>query len=365
MVGNAGLTIRRVRARPVVAPLGRPVRTAVGAIEAAPLVLLDVESREGITGRAYLFGYTRAALAPLARLAEEVGAELEGRAVAPADLMRHLDRRFRLLGWQGLVGMVVSGLDMAFWDMLAKAAGDWPLVRLLGGAPAPVRAYDSYGLVDAEVAADAEALGRSLEAGFKGIKIKLGDGDLARDVALVRGVRRLIGPDVALMADYNQSRTPADAIRRIEHLAEFDLGWIEEPVAAEDLEGHARVRAVSPVPVQTGENWWFPRDMKKALDAGACDLAMPDAMKIGGVTGWMKAAALAEGASVPMSSHIFPEASAHLLPVTPTADWLELLDFAGAVLEEPVRVASDGTVTARGPGLGLAWDEAAVTRYAL
>lgn len=356
------LTIRQVRARPVVAPLRRTVRTAVGVIPAAPLVLIDVVTEEGITGRSYLFGYNAPGLlGPLAGIVEAIGAELKGEAVVPSARMRGLDRRFRLIGWQGLVGMAASGLDMAFWDALGQAAG-WPVVRLLGGAPTPLRAYDSYGMIDIE--ADAPELARSLEAGFEGIKIKLGDGDLARDVETVRAVRRIIGPKVALMVDYNQSLDPAEACRRAEGLREFDLSWIEEPVAAEDLPGHARVRAAAGAPVQTGENWWFPRDMQKALAAGACDLAMPDLGKIGGITGWMHAAGQGEAASIPISSHIYLEASAHVLPVTPTAHWLEHLDLAGGILEAPLRVER-GTITARGPGLGLVWDEAAVARHAL
>ena len=355
------LTIGQVRARPVIAPLRRPVRTAIGTIPAAPLVLIDVATEEGVTGRSYLFGYNAPpALGPLARLVEEIGAELRGKAVAPAERMRQLDRRFRLIGWQGLVGMAVSGLDMAFWDILGQAAG-WPVVRLLGGAPTPLRAYDSYGVVD--MRSDEPDLARSLEAGFKGIKIKLGDGDLAKDVETVRAVRGMIGPEVALMVDYNQSLDPAEACRRIGRLREFDLHWVEEPVAAEDLLGHAQVRANVSVPVQTGENWWFPRDMQKAIAAGACDVAMPDLGKIGGVTGWLRAMGQGEAASIPVSSHIYVEPSAHVLPVTPTAHWLEYLDLAGAILAEPTRVV-DGTVTAKGPGLGIAWDEAAVARCA-
>jgi len=359
---GAALTIRQVRARPVLVPLRRSVRTAVGAIPAAPLVLIDVETEEGATGRSYLFGYNAPSLmGPLAKLVEEIGAELKGEAVAPAERTRQLDRRFRLIGWQGLVGMAVSGLDMAFWDVLGHAAG-LPVVRLLGGTPTPVRAYDSYGVVDPR--ADEGELARSLEAGFTGIKIKLGDGDLARDVEAARAVRGIVGPDVALMVDYNQSLDVAEACRRVGRLRELDLAWVEEPVAAEDLLGHARVRAAVDVPVQTGENWWFPRDMQKALAAGACDLAMPDLGKIGGVTGWLGAMGQGEAASIPVSSHVYVEASAHVLPVTPTAHWLEHLDLAGGILEEPARVI-DGTVTARGPGLGLAWDEAAVARHAL
>jgi mandelate racemase len=358
MIGEA-LTIRQVRARPVVVPLRRAVRTAVGTIEAAPLVLIDVATEEGVTGRSYLFGYTRPALGPLVRLVEELDAELKGQAVVPVERMRWFDRRFRLIGWQGLIGMVVSGLDMAFWDALGQAAG-WPVARLLGGEPKPLPAYDSYGAIDPR--ADEGDLRRSLEAGFRAIKIKLGEGDLAKDLASVKAVRGMIGPGVALMVDYNQSLDPAEACRRAERLREFDLGWIEEPVPAEDLQGHALVRKAG-VPVQTGENWWFPRDMQKAIAAGACDLAMPDVMKIGGITGWLRAMGQAEAASIPMSSHIFVETSAHVMAVTPTAHWLEHLDFAGAILEEPCRVV-DGTITARGPGLGMSWNEEAVARYA-
>jgi mandelate racemase len=95
---------------------------------------------------------------------------------------------------------------------------------------------------------------------------------------------------------------------------------------------------------------------------GASDFIMPDLMKVGGVTGWLQVAAQADAASIPMSSHLFAEASAHVLAVTPSAHWLEFLDFAGAILATPAEIV-DGTVTARGPGLGLEWNEAAVAKY--
>jgi len=113
-----------------------------------------------------------------------------------------------------------------------------------------------------------------------------------------------------------------------------------------------------------GENWWFPREMANAIAAGASDFAMLDIMKIGGITGWMRAAGQAEAASLPVSSHIFIEASAHVLAVTPTADWIEHLDSAGAIMAEPIEV-TDGRITAKGPGLGMTWDERAVARYAV
>jgi mandelate racemase len=353
------LTVESLKVRAVVAPLSRPVRTAVGTIPSAPLVLIDVLTHQGVTGRAYVFGYTPLTLAPLVRFIENLAPVLQGKAVAPATRMREFERMFRLLGRQGIVGMALSGIDMALWDALGRAVGE-PVAKLLGGDGAPIPAYDSYGVVDP--AADRVVLEQSLARGFRAIKIKLGDGDIDHDVATVSEVRRIVGPAIALMADYNQSLTVAEAIRRIERLAEFDLQWIEEPVPAEDLAGHARVRAASAIRIQTGENWWFPQDMAHAIAAGASDYAMPDLMKIGGISGWLRAMGQAEAAALPVSSHLFVEASAHALAVTPTAHWLEYLDIAGAVLAEPLPVI-DGKVAPRGPGLGLDWDEAAVSRF--
>jgi mandelate racemase len=355
------LTIRSVTARAVRTPLERTVRTASGTIGESPLVLLDVLTDAGITGRAYLFGYTPMTLKPLVCLIEQLQPELIGARVVPQERLRQLQDRYRLLGSQGLLGMVASGLDMAYWDALGQAAGA-PVVSLLGGEPKPLKAYDSYGMVDPRK--DEASLRASLDRGFRAIKIKAGYPDAKQDVEVVRAVRDMIGPDIALMVDYNQSLTPDEAIRRIRRLEPFDLAWVEEPVAAEDLLGSARVRQAVNVAIQMGENWWFPRDAERALSAGACDLMMPDVMKIGGITGWLGTMGMAQMQSMPMSSHIFVEASAHALAVTPTCHYLEYLDFAGGVLARKNEIV-DGNFEARGPGLGIEWDEEAVTRYAV
>jgi mandelate racemase len=351
--------IRSMGARAVVVPLARPLRTASGSIPASPLVLLDIETDQGTAGRAYLFGYTSVTLRPLCSLIDSIAPLLIGQPIAPVAVQDQLVATFKLLGRQGLLGMVLSGIDMALWDALGRLAGR-AVAELLGGRCEPIAAYDSFGLVDPR--ADRRALEASVQAGFKAIKIKIGAASPAEDVETVRAVRDIIGPEVQLMVDLNQSQDVASAIRRIDRLAPYQLSWVEEPVAAEDLTGHARVRAATEVPIQTGENWWFTTDMARAIEAEACDLAMPDLMKIGGITGWLKAMALAEAASLPISSHIFPEASAHVLPVSPTAHFLEYLDTAGPILTERLSL-QNGLATARGPGLGMDWDEASVARY--
>jgi mandelate racemase len=357
---HSKLTIRSLNARAVDAPLANPIRTAVGEVPSAPLVLLDIATEEGVTGRSYLFAYTPVTLRSLVGLIRDLEPELVGKSVAPFERMRQLAMRFRLVGWQGLIGMVVGAIDMALWDALGCAA-DLPVVSLLGGELRALPAYDSYGIIDPSK--DAALLERSVQSGFRAIKIKIGGGTLENDVRIVGEARRIIGPDIKLMVDYNQSQTVPGAIERIRRLSAFDLAWVEEPVGADDLQGHRRVReGVAPVPVQTGENWWFPRGMANAVAAGASDLAMIDIMKIGGVTGWLSAMGQAEAASLPLSSHTFNEPSAHVLAVSPTAHWLEYLDLAGAVLTERL-LPRDGRVAPRGPGLGITWDEQAVSRH--
>jgi len=349
-----------IQARAVNAPLARPLRTAAGEIPSASLVLLDVMTDQGVAGRSYVFGYTPVTLRPMVDLVANLRGLLVGETVAPVERMRDFDRTFRLLGRQGLLGMVMSGLDMALWDALGQAH-ELSVVRLLGGEERPIPAYDSYGAIDP--VADRAAIEATVRQGFKAIKIKVGTGDVETDVRTVAGVREIIGQRVRLMVDYNQTLSVPEAVRRIERLAEYDLEWVEEPVPAEDLAGHAEVRVAAAVPIQTGENWWFPEDMARAIAADACDFAMPDLMKIGGVSGWLRAMGQAEVASLPVSSHIFIEASAHVLAVTPTCHWLEYLDMAGAVIEDPPAI-ENGTLTPRGPGLGMTWNEDAVARYA-
>ncbi len=287
---------------------------------------------------------------------------LVGRAVAPLDIDRDLQARFRLLGAKGPVAMALAGIDMAAWDALARAQG-LPLVRLLGAAPRPVPAYNSngLGLIGAERAA-VEA--KDLAApGFVAVKVRLGYDDAATDLAVVRAVRGAVGPGITLMSDYNQGLSVAEAVHRLDLLAGEGLAWIEEPTLADDHAGHAEIRRRTRLRIQMGENWWGPHDMARCLALAACDLVMPDAMKIGGVTGWMRAAALADAAGLPLSSHLFPEVSAHLLAASPTAHWLEYVDWAEPILRQPLKIEDGHAVLRDEPGSGIDWDEAAVERH--
>jgi mandelate racemase len=361
MAAAPALTVRSVRTVAVAVPMRLALGTSAATVREAPLLLVDLDTEEGITGRSYLFCYRPSGAAAIAAVLRDAVALIAGERVAPLHNAAKLERRFALIGVTGVVRMALSALDMALWDALAVAAGQ-PLATLLGGSPRSIPAYNScgLGLMTPEAAADeAEQL---LAGGFKAVKLRLGYRTLAEDLAVTRAVRRRLADDIAVMADYNQALTVAQALERGRALAEEGVYWIEEPIRHDNLAGHAALVRDLALPIQIGENFDGPKAVAQALDAGACDFVMPDAGRIGGVTGWQQAAGIAASRDVEMSSHLMPELSAHLLAATPTAHWLEYVDWADAILAEPLAIA-DGRVTASAkPGTGLAWNDEAVTR---
>jgi mandelate racemase len=282
--------------------------------------------------------------------------------VEPVALWAKLAKRFVLIGVQGIVRMAMAMFDVAAWDALARAAG-MPLASYLGGTPRAVPAYNSCGLGLKAPAAVADEAEKLLAGGFRAIKLRLGYPTLEADLAAIRAVRSRIPTGVALMVDYNQALTVQEAIRRGRALDGEGLYWIEEPIRHDDFSGCAEIARALATPVQIGENFSLVHDMERALAAQSCDCVMPDLERIGGITGWRRAAELAAEKGIKMSSHLYPEVSAHLLTVTPTAHWLEYVDWANAILEEPLRIVDGSAVVSSRPGNGLAWNEDAVRRY--
>jgi mandelate racemase len=356
------LTVRGIRARAVEVPMKLPLGTSAGTLRSAALLLVDLETEEGVIGRSYLFCYLPAAAPAIVTMLGEIERTVKGDKIVPAELWAKLARRFKLIGVQGIVRMAMSGFDVACWDALAIAAGK-PLVALLGGEPRPIPAYNSngLGLMAPEAAADeAEKL---LESGFRAVKLRLGNATLAADLAALRAVKKRLPESIALMVDFNQALSVAEALKRGRAIDGEGLAWIEEPIRHDDYRGCAELARELATPVQIGENFSLPEQMAEALAAGACDCVMPDLERIGGVTGWQRAASLAAERSVPMSSHLFPEASAHLLAVTPTCHFLEYVDWADAILAEPLAIVDGAAVIQERPGTGVVWDEKAVKRY--
>ena len=346
--------IRDLRARGYDLRLNAPVETASGTMQSAPLVLLDLYTDEGVTGCSYVRTYTPAALAALVRFFYDVAPLIVGEPLEPGPLQGKLMRHFRLLGVQGLVGIVIAAVDMALWDIAAKMEG-LPLATMLGGSATTVPSYASLRTMDAGRAAHEAA--NHAAAGFGAVKVKVGAADLARDLHVVREIRAAVGDGIRIMVDYNQSLSVEEAMQRARALDDANVYWIEEPTRADDYLGHARIAKAARTPVQLGENAWGVHDVEKMIAAGASDHLMFDAMKFFGVTGWMQAAHAAQRAGLPISSHTFSEFSVHLLTATRGAHYLEYLDHAGSILQEPLEVRDGYALVPQRPGAGIAWDE--------
>ena len=361
MLNDSSPTIKELRVRAVRVPMKEPHLTASGSVTESPLILTDIVTDSGIVGRSIIFTYTPAALKPTADLIANLKPLLIGKALAPIELEQELRKRFRLLGVQGLVAMALAAIDMALWDALARTH-NVSLVRLLGGIEKPIQAYGAIGYDG--VAGCAKSAEQWAKLGFRGVKAKIGYPTIAEDIAVIRAIRKAAGESLAIMVDYNQSLSPVEAVERLQSLDDEGCTWVEEPTLAHDYEGHAIVARAAKTPIQTGENWWGVLDMQHAITAGASDYVMPDVMKIGGVTGWQRAAALAAVKGLPVSSHLWPEISARLLCCTPTAHWLEYADWWNPILREPLIITDGYAHVGNEAGSGLDWDEDAVEKFA-
>ena len=287
------LTLRSIRARPVVLQLRRPVVARIATLTEWPLILIDLHTEEGVIGRSYLEPYILKSMRYLIPALHDLGEMLRGRRIAPIEFYEAARKSLHFVGYEGMSMIAVAGVDMAAWDALARAAGV-PLCVLLGGSIGSVPAYNSNGLwlrSPAEVASEAVELRE--EGGSKGMKLRLGRERVADDLATIEAVREAVGSEISLMVDFNQGLHFGEALERCHAIDDLGLAWIEEPIVYDNLEGYARLTAELKTPVQIGENFYGPRALYNALQMKACDYVMPDFMRIGGVTGWQRAAAIA------------------------------------------------------------------------
>jgi mandelate racemase len=362
-MSHAPLTIRSITARAIVLKLKRPVVARIATLYEWPLILIDLQTEQGITGRSYLEPYVVKSMRYLVPALHDFGDMLKGRRLAPVELFDAARKSLHFVGYEGLSMIAASGLDMAAWDALAKAASQ-PLCVLLGGTVGPVKSYNSNGLwLKSPEAVAAEAIELRDEGGFTGLKLRLGRELIADDLATLDAVRKAVGDSIHLMVDFNQGLTLAEALQRCHMIDDHGLAWIEEPIVYDNLDGYARLAAELKTPLQIGENFYGPREMHKALQRGACDLVMPDFMRIGGVTGWMRSAAIAGSAGIPMSTHLYPEVAAHVMRVTETAHWLEWQDWADPILRQPYAIKDGHLHIPDVPGVGIEWNEDVVKAH--
>jgi mandelate racemase len=335
----------------------------IGRFDRWPLVLVDLESSEGVVGHSYIAPYRAGAVHAITAELRDLGELFQGKQIAPFDLFEAAMKALNVVGVTGISTIASSALDMAIWDVLARRA-DLPLAIFLGGTIGPVRAYNSNGLWRHEAnTLSKEAQELQQEGGFSAMKLRLGNPKVKDDIAAIQAVRNGVDSGVDLMTDFNQALGLGDAIRRCHELDEQGLYWFEEPISYDNVRGYAQLAHQVRTPLQLGENYYGARDLITFLNAGAVHYAMADLMRIGGVTGWLRAAHVAAAAGVQFSGHLYPEMFAHLMRVTPTAHWIEWVDWANPILSTPIQ-PQNGFVTAPDkPGFGLEWNEKGVAKY--
>jgi L-alanine-DL-glutamate epimerase-like enolase superfamily enzyme len=358
------MKITSIRVHRLSVPLPRPVRTAIHNHAHADTVVVEMRTDAGLTGNGYCFAFGAHRARALAALVEDLVPLYQGQD--PTGVRALFARAWRAINFMGHAGaavMALSALDTACWDLAARAR-ELPLYRYLGGDRSRVPTYASAGLwIDYSMDALLEEAARFRKQGHRAMKMRIGRPRPEDDVERVRRVREAVGPDVRLLADVNQGWDEPTAIRVGRQLEAFDLYWLEEPLPYEDLEGCARVSAALAIPVATGESDYGSHAIKRHLDLRAADVLMPDLQRMGGVTEYLKAAALCEAYHQPVSSHLFMEASCHVLAAAPNGLILEHMDWWQDLFTEPLALEDGHVLVPERPGIGLDLSQRALERF--
>lgn len=348
--------ITAVRTAIVSLPMAKPVITPIHDITTADNVLVTVDTDDGIEGIAYLwcFGEKRARV--LAAMVDELASHVIGSdALETVALWERLWRENNFFGRSGVAMLAHSALDIACWDIRGKACGQ-ALWQLLGGSLRATPVYAGGLFLNDPVDAIVEEARGYVRQGFRAMKMRAGAARLSDDIERFEAVRAAIGPDVTLMVDAVQAWTADQAIRACRALERFDLGWIEDPVSFDDHEGLARVAAAIDTPLCAGENDYSRVGFERLIRGRCIRIAMPDLQRVGGVTEWMRVAALADAHRLKVTPHVFHEISVHLLAAVPNGMWLEYVPWWEPLFREKL-VLSDGCMTPPdSPGLGLSFD---------
>jgi len=327
------MKITRVDVTSTSEPKAHAVRDAIQLLDRNGVTHLTIHTDEGITGSSdTYFGRVAASPAVLAYLIEgELAPEIVGQD--PFLIRGIRDRLWTLTDYHGTTGLALFGIaaiDLALWDLAGKATGQ-PVWRLLGAARDKVPAYAMVGWLELDLDGLKAVCVKAMEQGFRGVKMKVGCETLAEDVTRMEAVRAAIGPEAALMVDANQAFSLAEATRRGLVYQEFGCAWFEEPLRADDIDGHARLAERLTIPVATGENRYGIAQFRDLFERRAVGVVQPDLRRAGGLTECMEIGLLAHGFNVPYASH-GGGAHLHLLAALPNTLYMEsgLLPEGGA-----------------------------------
>ena len=361
------MKITRLRTQVVHLPIDPPIPTALlGTIRSAGCVLTFLDTDEGITGEGLVFSTNNRRLSvilEMIRQLEDLVIGMDPRIGGALNAMAWKDLNF--LGYEGVSIIGLAAVDNALWDLRGKAAG-LNVAHLIGACRTAVPTYASGGLWLGGSIDELQAQARGfVDRGFRAMKTRVGPTDPERMVARVAAVREAIGPDIGLMVDANQQMSVKQAIRIGRMMEPLNLTWFEEPVICHDHEGEATIRAALDTPIASGETVYTHRGVLRSLQAGACDVMMPDLQRMGGPTEFLKAGHLCEAFHIPCASHLFPEMSLGLLASLPGGYYLEHMPWFESIYRERIELDTNGhAIVPDRPGWGFSFDPDAMRHFA-
>ena len=349
-------------------PRHTPIRNGLYTYTHSSLDLVVIETDEGITGTGIGSGIQDAPIVSSSILDYLKQAVIGG---DPLDNERHWHEMWRpkLVGRRGITTRVISGLDIALWDIKGKAAG-LPVYKLLGGFTNHVPAYIAGGYYEEDKGLKelAEEMERNLEIGAKAVKMKIAGVPINEDVERVRVVRETVGNDVKVMVDANNAYRHYEAIQFARKVEKYDVFWFEEPVEPDDYIGQREITRATSIPIAAGENEYTRYGFRDMINHRAVDILQPDALVLGGATEFMKVAALAQANDLDIAPHGAQEVHIHLVCAIPNGLILEYYrdsvdPMHGKIYTETPMIRDGQVYAPERPGFGLEINRKALTKY--
>jgi L-alanine-DL-glutamate epimerase-like enolase superfamily enzyme len=351
-----------VRTRHCRIPPATPWEDALAPVPNLDFITLEITTDEGVTGLGLTYAVGPGGSAIKALLDDELLPLVKGQDVSAFDALWHrLRKHLRRAGTAGLTTMALAAVDVAVWDALAKSQGV-PLYKLLGGDRVAIEVYASG--IDLAMSPDelAALVQGYVDDGYQTVKVKVGRPTLGEDVARLAAARQVMGDGRELLLDANQGWTVDEAVRRLAAFERFRPGWIEEPLVAEDVAGHARLRQATSTPIAMGESLSNKEQFAAYLRADAVDVLQPDIARVGGFTEWRKIAALAEANGLTVAPHYLMELSVHALCGVANGAVLENVTGGGlfdlGLLASGLSISDGVAAPPDRPGHGIVLDRA-------
>jgi len=355
-----------IRSTAVALPLERRIVSSVRRTDTVINLIVELETNDGATGVSYIAGFSPHKLAATAALIDELGEVLIGSdATAIGSAWDRIRSALTLAGHAGISAFALSAIDIAMWDLQGKLLGA-PVHRLLGSRRETLTAYASDGCwLEEDPKTVAREAAQFAASGFRTVKVRLGRSERERDFAVLDAVRQEVGDDLELILDVNQGWSREEARAYGRRLEPYRVRWLEEPLLASDIDGLVMLRRELAVPLAAGENLYLPDGIRALVTAQAVSVINPDLQRIGGITGWIRASAIAEAWSVPVAAHLFPEISVHVMAAAELIGPLEWVSWMTPLLEQPLRIEKGTVKVPTGPGLGMTFNKDAVRAHRL